>query len=104
MNIFPVTIRFYCRAGERFAVRNSGALGVVEGLGDHGCEYMTAGTIICLGATGRNFAAGMTGGLAFVLDDEAWMDAGLSTGPKIPFEALMNGETASIRRLSPANK
>jgi glutamate synthase (ferredoxin) len=56
------------RAGERFAVRNSGATAVVEGIGDHGCEYMTAGTIVVLGDTGRNFAAGMTGGTAFVLD------------------------------------
>ncbi|MBF0124117.1 MAG: glutamate synthase large subunit [Magnetococcales bacterium] len=55
-------------AGERFAVRNSGTLAVVEGVGDHGCEYMTGGTIVILGATGRNFAAGMSGGIAFVLD------------------------------------
>jgi glutamate synthase (NADPH/NADH) large chain len=55
-------------AGERFAVRNSGAQAVVEGLGDHGCEYMTGGTVVVLGATGRNFAAGMSGGLAYVLD------------------------------------
>jgi glutamate synthase (NADPH/NADH) large chain len=56
-------------AGERFAVRNSGALAVVEGVGDHGCEYMTGGTVIVLGQAGRNFAAGMSGGLAFVLDE-----------------------------------
>ncbi|MGH9375834.1 MAG: glutamate synthase large subunit, partial [Terriglobia bacterium] len=55
-------------AGERFAVRNSGATAVVEGVGDHGCEYMTKGLVIILGNTGRNFAAGMTGGIAFVLD------------------------------------
>ena len=55
-------------AGERFAVRNSGAQTVVEGVGDHGCEYMTGGIVIVLGATGRNFAAGMSGGLAYVLD------------------------------------
>ena len=55
-------------AGERFAVRNSGAQAVVEGVGDHGCEYMTGGTVVVLGMTGRNFAAGMSGGLAFVLD------------------------------------
>jgi glutamate synthase (NADPH/NADH) large chain len=54
--------------GERFAVRNSGATAVVEGLGDHGCEYMTGGTVAVLGATGRNFAAGMSGGIAYVLD------------------------------------
>jgi glutamate synthase domain-containing protein 3 len=55
-------------AGERFAVRNSGATAVVEGVGDHACEYMTNGTIVVLGQTGRNFAAGMSGGLAYVFD------------------------------------
>ncbi|MFN2644995.1 MAG: glutamate synthase large subunit, partial [Burkholderiales bacterium] len=57
-------------AGERFAVRNSGARAVVEGVGDHGCEYMTGGTVLVLGMTGRNFAAGMSGGIAYVLDLE----------------------------------
>jgi len=57
-------------AGERFAVRNSGAQAVVEGVGDHGCEYMTGGVVVVLGPTGRNFAAGMSGGMAFVLDRE----------------------------------
>jgi glutamate synthase (NADPH/NADH) large chain len=57
-------------AGERFAVRNSGAQAVVEGVGDHGCEYMTGGTVVVLGAAGRNFAAGMSGGFAYVLDWE----------------------------------
>jgi glutamate synthase (NADPH) large chain len=57
-------------AGERFAVRNSGAVAVVEGLGDHGCEYMTKGLVIVLGKTGRNFAAGMSGGIAYVLDED----------------------------------
>jgi len=57
-------------AGERFAVRNSGAHAVVEGVGDHGCEYMTGGTIVVLGATGRNFAAGMSGGIAYVYDED----------------------------------
>jgi glutamate synthase domain-containing protein 3 len=56
-------------AGERFAVRNSGATAVVEGVGDHGCEYMTGGTVVVLGQTGRNFAAGMSGGVAYVLDE-----------------------------------
>jgi glutamate synthase (NADPH/NADH) large chain len=59
------------RAGERFAVRNSGAIAVVEGVGDHGCEYMTGGRVVILGPTGRNFAAGMSGGVAFVRDDSA---------------------------------
>jgi glutamate synthase (NADPH/NADH) large chain len=57
-------------AGERFAVRNSGATAVVEGVGDHGCEYMTGGTVVVLGMTGRNFAAGMSGGVAYVLDED----------------------------------
>jgi glutamate synthase domain-containing protein 3 len=57
------------RAGERFCVRNSGGVAVVEGVGDHGCEYMTAGVVVVLGAVGRNFAAGMTGGVAFVFDE-----------------------------------
>ena len=57
-------------AGERFAVRNSGAVAVVEGVGDHGCEYMTGGVVVCLGNTGRNFAAGMSGGIAYVLDEQ----------------------------------
>jgi glutamate synthase (NADPH/NADH) large chain len=56
-------------AGERFAVRNSGATAVIEGVGDHGCEYMTGGVVACLGPTGRNFAAGMSGGIAYVLDE-----------------------------------
>lgn len=57
-------------AGERFCVRNSGAIAVVEGVGDHGCEYMTGGIMVCLGPTGRNFAAGMSGGIAYVFDPE----------------------------------
>ena len=56
-------------AGERFAVRNSGAIAVVEGVGDHGCEYMTGGNVIVLGETGKNFAAGMSGGISYVLDE-----------------------------------
>ena len=56
-------------AGERFAVRNSGATAVVEGVGDHGCEYMTNGLVITLGSCGRNFAAGMSGGIAYVCDE-----------------------------------
>jgi glutamate synthase (NADPH/NADH) large chain len=57
-------------AGERFAVRNSGAIAVVEGAGDHGCEYMTGGVVVVIGETGRNFAAGMSGGIAYVLDED----------------------------------
>jgi glutamate synthase domain-containing protein 3 len=62
------------RAGERFAVRNSGALAVVEGVGDHACEYMTGGAVVLLGTTGRNLGAGMSGGVAYVLD----LDGGLT--------------------------
>jgi glutamate synthase (ferredoxin) len=63
------------RAGERFAVRNSGAIAVAEGVGDHGCEYMTGGVVLLLGQTGRNFAAGMTGGLAYVFDEDGTLAA-----------------------------
>jgi glutamate synthase (NADPH/NADH) large chain len=61
---------FAGKAGERFCVRNSGVIAVVEGTGDHGCEYMTGGRMVCLGRTGRNFAAGMSGGFAYVYDDD----------------------------------
>ena len=71
-------------AGERFCVRNSGATAVVEGVGDHGCEYMTGGTVVVLGQTGKNFAAGMTGGIAYVLD-ENW-----------DFYQRVNKETVSL--------
>jgi glutamate synthase domain-containing protein 3 len=67
-------------AGERFAVRNSGAIAVVEGVGDHGCEYMTGGTVVVLGRTGRNFAAGMSGGIAFVLDEFGELEQQCNTG------------------------
>jgi len=61
---------FRGKAGERFCVRNSGALAVVEGVGDHGCEYMTGGHVVVLGETGRNFAAGMSGGIAYIYDPD----------------------------------
>ncbi len=67
-------------AGERFAVRNSGALAVVEGVGDHGCEYMTGGRVLVLGKTGRNFAAGMSGGVAYVLDPEGVFNSRCNKG------------------------
>ena len=57
-------------AGERFAVRNTGVNAVVEAVGDHGCEYMTGGSVVVLGPTGRNFAAGMSGGVAYILDEK----------------------------------
>ena len=62
------------KAGERFAVRNSGALAVVEGCGSNGCEYMTGGTVCVLGSVGDNFAAGMTGGMAFIYDEDNTFD------------------------------
>ena len=65
-------------AGERFAVRNSGATAVVEGCGDHGCEYMTGGRVVVLGPTGRNFAAGMSGGVAYVLDEHGRFEANVN--------------------------
>jgi glutamate synthase (NADPH/NADH) large chain/glutamate synthase (ferredoxin) len=76
------------RAGERFAVRNSGATAVVEGIGDHGCEYMTNGRVVVLGMTGKNFAAGMSGGLAYVLDLDG------------TFEQRCNKDMVSLQRLS----
>ncbi len=66
-------------AGERFAVRNSGATAVVEGVGDHGCEYMTGGKVVILGKTGRNFGAGMSGGVAFVYNPDSDFEANLNT-------------------------
>jgi len=68
------------QAGERFCVRNSGVTAVVEGVGDHGCEYMTRGIVVCLGKTGRNFAAGMSGGMAFVLDADGDFARRCNTG------------------------
>ena len=67
-------------AGERFAVRNSGASAVVEGVGDHGCEYMTGGRAVILGRTGRNFAAGMSGGVAYVLDEDGTFEQRCNMG------------------------
>ncbi len=79
-------------AGERFCVRNSGASAVVEGLGDHGCEYMTGGTVVVLGATGRNFAAGMSGGVAYVLDDDGQFVHRCNTA-MVSIEALQDKAT-----------
>ncbi len=67
-------------AGERFCVRNSGACAVVEGVGDHGCEYMTGGCVVILGPTGKNFAAGMSGGIAYVLDEKSDLYLKLNKG------------------------
>jgi len=79
-------------AGERFAVRNSGATAVVEGVGDHGCEYMTNGTVVVLGATGRNFAAGMSGGIAYVFDEEGDFAARRCNPASVDLEALTSDE------------
>ena len=77
-------------AGERFAVRNSGAYAVVEGTGDHGCEYMTGGVVVVLGPTGRNFAAGMSGGIAYVLDEKGDFEGQLNK-EMVQLEALDRG-------------
>jgi glutamate synthase domain-containing protein 2/glutamate synthase domain-containing protein 1/glutamate synthase domain-containing protein 3 len=84
-------------AGERFAVRNSGAETVVEGVGDHGCEYMTGGIVVVLGKTGRNFAAGMSGGIAFVLDEEERFEK-LYNPEMVSLEAVESEENSSILR------
>jgi glutamate synthase domain-containing protein 3 len=80
------------RAGERFCVRNSGATAVVEGVGDHACEYMTGGTVLVLGETGRNFGAGMTNGVAYVLDESG------------NFPTLLNTELVQASRLMDADE
>ena len=74
-------------AGERFCVRNSGAIAIVEGVGDHGCEYMTGGIVVCLGKIGRNFAAGMSGGIAYIYN------------PEKDFESLLNQEMVEIENV-----
>jgi glutamate synthase domain-containing protein 3 len=76
------------RAGERFGVRNSGAVAVVEGIGDHGCEYMTGGRVAVLGTTGRNFAAGMSGGIAYVLDVDGDFEAYQCNREMVDLEAV----------------
>ena len=79
-------------AGERFAVRNSGATAVVEGVGDHGCEYMTNGLVIVLGSTGRNFAAGMSGGIAYVYDDQGDFATRRCNKASVDLEPLVDSE------------
>jgi glutamate synthase domain-containing protein 2/glutamate synthase domain-containing protein 1/glutamate synthase domain-containing protein 3 len=83
-------------AGERFAVRNSGATAVVEGVGDHGCEYMTNGTVIVLGATGRNFAAGMSGGRAYVYDDQGDFATRRCNTASVDLEPLVSAEDVTV--------
>ena len=84
-------------AGERFAVRNSGAIAVVEGVGDHGCEYMTNGTVIVLGTTGRNFAAGMSGGVAYVYDDQGDFSTRRCNKTSVDLEPLV--EASDVERV-----
>jgi glutamate synthase (ferredoxin) len=86
-------------AGERFAVRNSGAIAVVEGVGDHGCEYMTGGKVVVLGATGRNFAAGMSGGIAYIYDPENKFTNGLCNTEAIEFEQIEAEEALELKAL-----
>jgi glutamate synthase domain-containing protein 3 len=86
------------QAGERFGVRNSGAIAVVEGVGDHGCEYMTRGTVVVLGPTGRNFAAGMSGGVAYVFDVEGLFRSNVNA-QSVELEALDAEDKATVRAL-----
>src|SRR5437588_8582248 len=85
-------------AGERFAVRNSGVEAVVEGVGDHGCEYMTGGRVIVLGPTGRNFAAGMSGGVAYVLDEVGYF-ASRCNKQMVALGAPQQDELAAVKRM-----
>ncbi|MFP8958533.1 glutamate synthase large subunit [Natrialbaceae archaeon A-CW3] len=86
-------------AGERFAVRNSGAKAVVEGVGDHGCEYMTGGVVAVLGDTGTNFAAGMSGGVAYVYDPDSTLERAANTEMVSLYEELDESDEAMLERL-----
>ncbi len=85
-------------AGERFAVRNSGASAVVEGVGDHGCEYMTGGRAVILGRTGRNFAAGMSGGVAYVLDEDGSFESRCNMG-LVGFDEIEEADAIELHEL-----
>jgi glutamate synthase domain-containing protein 2/glutamate synthase domain-containing protein 1/glutamate synthase domain-containing protein 3 len=85
-------------AGERFCVRNSGASAVVEGVGDHGCEYMTGGVVVVLGRTGRNFAAGMSGGIAYVLDEDGQFASRVNT-ETVDLDPLQDSDLEVIQRM-----
>jgi glutamate synthase (NADPH/NADH) large chain len=89
---------FAGRAGERFAVRNSGVTAVVEGVGDHGCEYMTGGTVVVLGTTGRNFGAGMSGGYAYVLDEDGKFAERVNMG-MVELEPIAAEDAEAVRAL-----
>ena len=86
-------------AGERFAVRNSGVTAVVEGVGDHACEYMTGGKVVVLGKTGRNFAAGMSGGIAYIYDPNKTFVNGLCNTETIEFEEILPEHAIELRSL-----
>ncbi len=87
------------RAGERFAVRNSGAVAVVEGVGDHGCEYMTGGTVVILGQTGRNFGAGMTNGYAYVLEVDSHLEDRINGDSVLIERGISGSDAAHIQHL-----
>jgi glutamate synthase domain-containing protein 3 len=89
---------FRGHAGERFAVRNSGACAVIEGVGDHGCEYMTGGRVAVLGRTGRNFAAGMSGGIAYVLDEDGTFSERCNM-ELVGFDPLEDDDVEALRAL-----
>jgi glutamate synthase (ferredoxin) len=86
-------------AGERFCVRNSGATAVVEGVGDHGCEYMTGGRVVVLGKTGRNFAAGMSGGIAYVYDEKQKFRNGLCNMEMVEFDPISKEDEEELKQL-----
>jgi glutamate synthase (NADPH) large chain len=86
------------QAGERFCVRNSGLKAVVEGVGDHACEYMTGGRVVVLGKTGRNFAAGMSGGIAFVFDTENALDR-LCNKDMVELEQMSDEDKLEVRAM-----
>ncbi|MHB1197509.1 MAG: glutamate synthase large subunit [Lutibacter sp.] len=86
-------------AGERFCVRNSGAIAVVEGVGDHGCEYMTGGKVVVLGKTGRNFAAGMSGGIAYVFDEKQKFTKGLCNMEMVAFDEISSEDETELKQL-----
>ncbi len=86
------------KVGERFCVRNSGVQAVVEGVGDHGCEYMTGGRVVVLGKTGRNFAAGMSGGIAYIYDEDGSLSKRCNTG-MVEVEALESEDLETIKDL-----
>jgi glutamate synthase domain-containing protein 3 len=90
---------FRGQAGERFAVRNSGASAVIEGVGDHGCEYMTGGRVAVLGPTGRNFAAGMSGGIAYVFDEHDAFRGRINPTMLNQLEELGDDDAAELRGL-----